>query len=173
MRCSLVGLLAAVALPGVAAAQQKQQTKPNIVIIWGDDIGYWNVSAYNQGMIGYRRRTSTASRKKARSSPTGTAKTYARRGRACSSPGRFGFRTGIAEGWLAGCQEGLQARDVTIAQLLKAQGYMTAPFGKNHLGDADATLPTMHGFDEFFGSLYHLNAERGAGEPRLLQGSRR
>ena len=80
-------------------------------------------------------------------------------GRACFITGQVGFRTGMLKVGLPGAKEGLQARDVTIAQLLKAQGYMTAQFGKNHLGDADETLPTAHGFDEFFGSLYHLNAE--------------
>ena len=80
-------------------------------------------------------------------------------GRACFITGQSGFRTGMLKVGLPGAKEGLQARDVTIAELLKAQGYMTAQFGKNHLGDADETLPTAHGFDEFFGSLYHLNAE--------------
>ncbi len=79
--------------------------------------------------------------------------------------GQSGFRTGILKVGLPGAKEGLQARDVTIAQLLKAQGYMTAQFGKNHLGDADETLPTAHGFDEFFGSLYHLNAEQEPENP--------
>jgi arylsulfatase len=81
-------------------------------------------------------------------------------GRACFLTGQSGFRTGLLKVGLPGAKEGLQARDVTIAELLKAQGYMTAQFGKNHLGDADETLPTAHGFDEFFGSLYHLNAEQ-------------
>ena len=80
-------------------------------------------------------------------------------GRACFITGQSGFRTGMLKVGLPGAKEGLQARDVTIAELLKEQGYMTAQFGKNHLGDADETLPTAHGFDEFFGSLYHLNAE--------------
>jgi arylsulfatase len=80
-------------------------------------------------------------------------------GRACFITGQSGYRTGLLKVGLPGAKQGLQARDVTIAQLLKAQGYATAQFGKNHLGDADETLPTMHGFDEFFGSLYHLNAE--------------
>jgi arylsulfatase A-like enzyme len=86
-------------------------------------------------------------------------------GRACFITGQSGFRTGLLKVGLPGAKGGLQARDVTIAQLLKAQGYMTAQFGKNHLGDADTTLPTMHGFDEFFGSLYHLNAEQEPENP--------
>ena len=81
-------------------------------------------------------------------------------GRACFITGQSGFRTGMLKVGLPGAKEGLKARDVTIAELLKAQGYMTAQFGKNHLGDADSTLPTAHGFDEFMGSLYHLNAEQ-------------
>src|SRR6185369_7828897 len=86
-------------------------------------------------------------------------------GRACFITGQSGFRTGLLKVGLPGAKEGLQALDVTIAQLLKAQGYMTAQFGKNHLGDADDTLPTAHGFDEFFGSLYHLNAEQEPEHP--------
>jgi arylsulfatase A-like enzyme len=86
-------------------------------------------------------------------------------GRAAFITGQVGFRTGLLKVGLPGAKEGLQPEDVTLAQLLKAQGYMTAQFGKNHLGDADATLPTAHGFDEFFGSLYHLNAEQEPENP--------
>ena len=86
-------------------------------------------------------------------------------GARASSPARAGFRTGLLKVGLPGAKEGLQARDVTIAELLKAQGYITGQFGKNHLGDLDEHLPTAHGFDEFFGSLYHLNAEEEPENP--------
>src|SRR5213080_2191962 len=149
-------------------AQAKQ---PNILIIWGDDIGYWNVSAYNQGVMGYRTPNIDRLAKEGALFTDWYGQQSCTAGRAAFITGQSGFRTGLLKVGLPGAKEGLQARDVTIAQLLKAQGYMTAQFGKNHLGDADATLPTMHGFDEFFGSLYHPQRGAGAGESGLLQGS--
>ena len=133
--------------------------KPNILIIWGDDIGYWNISAYNQGMMGYKTPNIDRIAKEGALFTDWYGQQSCTAGRACFITGQFGFRTGMLKVGLPGAKEGLKARDVTIAELLKAQGYMTAQFGKNHLGDADDTLPTAHGFDEFFGSLYHLNAE--------------
>jgi arylsulfatase len=153
--------LVAFALP--AAAQQKkadtQQKKPNILIIWGDDIGYWNVSAYNQGMMGYKTPNIDSIAKQGALFTDWYGQQSCTAGRAAFITGQVGFRTGLLKVGLPGAKEGLQARDVTIAELLKAQGYVTGQFGKNHLGDLDAHLPTAHGFDEFFGSLYHLNAE--------------
>ena len=163
-------------LPGFAIAQQKKSTtaqpatdnsgagpamvgKPNIIIIWGDDIGYWNVSAYNQGMMGYKTPNIDRIAKEGALFTDWYGQQSCTAGRACFITGQVGFRTGMLKVGLPGAKEGLQARDVTIAQLLKAQGYATAQFGKNHLGDLDEHLPTAHGFDEFFGSLYHLNAE--------------
>ena len=142
-----------------------QQKKPNILVIWGDDIGYWNVSAYNQGMMGYKTPNIDRIAKEGALFTDWYGQQSCTAGRACFITGQSGFRTGLLKVGLPGAKEGLQARDVTIAQLLKAQGYMTAQFGKNHLGDADATLPTMHGFDEFYGSLYHLNAEQEPENP--------
>jgi len=139
-----------------AAAADK---KPNIVIIWGDDIGYWNVSAYNQGMMGYKTPNIDRIAKEGVLFTDWYGQQSCTAGRAAFITGQSGFRTGLLKVGLPGAKEGLQARDVTLAQLLKAQGYMTAQFGKNHLGDLDEHLPTAHGFDEFFGSLYHLNAE--------------
>jgi arylsulfatase len=140
-------------------AVSAQSRKPNILIIWGDDIGYWNVSAYNQGMMGYK----TPNIDRIASEGALFTDWYGQQsctaGRASFITGQVGFRTGMLKVGLPGAKEGLAARDVTIAQLLKAQGYMTGQFGKNHLGDRDEHLPTAHGFDEFFGSLYHLNAE--------------
>jgi len=142
--------------PAVAHAQAK---KPNIVVIWGDDIGWWNVSAYNQGMMGYKTPNIDRIAKEGALFTDWYGQQSCTAGRACFITGQSGFRTGLLKVGLPGAKEGLQARDVTIAQLLKAQGYATAQFGKNHLGDLDEHLPTAHGFDEFFGSLYHLNAE--------------
>ena len=133
--------------------------KPNIVVLWGDDIGYWNISAYNLGMMGYKTPNIDSIAKDGALFTDWYGQQSCTAGRACFITGQSGFRTGMLKVGLPGAKEGLQARDVTIAELLKAQGYMTAQFGKNHLGDADETLPTAHGFDEFYGSLYHLNAE--------------
>ena len=140
------------------SAQQKK--KPNIIVLWGDDIGYWNISAYNQGMMGYKTPNIDRIAKQGALFTDWYGQQSCTAGRACFITGQSGFRTGMLKVGLPGAKEGLQARDVTMAELLKAQGYATAQFGKNHLGDADSTLPTAHGFDEFFGSLYHLNAEQ-------------
>jgi len=139
--------------------------KPNIVILWGDDIGYWNISAYNHGMMGYKTPNIDRIAREGALFTDWYGQQSCTAGRACFITGQSGFRTGMLKVGLPGAKEGLKARDVTIAELLKAQGYMTAQFGKNHLGDADETLPTAHGFDEFFGSLYHLNAEQEPENP--------
>ncbi len=154
----------AVLLSSVPALAQSA-SKPNILIIWGDDIGYWNVSAYSHGMMGYKTPNIDRIAKEGALFTDWYGQQSCTAGRACFITGQAGYRTGLLKVGLPGAKEGIQARDVTIAQLLKAQGYMTAQFGKNHLGDADATLPTMHGFDEFMGSLYHLNAEQEPENP--------
>ena len=138
-------------------AQEKK--KPNILVIWGDDIGYWNVSAYNQGMMGYRTPNIDRIAKEGGLFTDWYGQQSCTAGRAAFITGQTPFRTGMLKVGLPGAKEGLQARDVTIAELLKPLGYVTGQFGKNHLGDLDEHLPTAHGFDEFFGSLYHLNAE--------------
>jgi arylsulfatase len=159
-RC-LLGATLAFTFTGLGATDALAQAKkPNILVIWGDDIGYWNVSAYNQGMMGYKTPNIDRIAKEGALFTDWYGQQSCTAGRACFITGQSGFRTGLLKVGLPGAKEGLQARDVTIAQLLKAQGYMTAQFGKNHLGDADETLPTAHGFDEFMGSLYHLNAEQ-------------
>lgn len=143
----------------LCAVTATAQDRPNIVIIWGDDIGYWNISAYNQGMMGYKTPNIDRIAKEGALFTDWYGQQSCTAGRACFITGQVGFRTGMLKVGLPGAKEGLKGRDVTIAELLKGQGYATGQFGKNHLGDADDTLPTAHGFDEFFGSLYHLNAE--------------
>ena len=141
------------------------EKKPNFLILWGDDIGWFNISAYNHGMMGYKTPNIDRIAKEGAMFTDWYGQQSCTAGRACFITGQSGFRTGMLKVGLPGAKEGLQARDVTIAELLKDQGYMTAQFGKNHLGDADETLPTAHGFDEFFGSLYHLNAEQEPENP--------
>src|SRR5688572_367666 len=150
-------MLLFLAIPFFVSAQKK---KPNILIIWGDDIGVWNISAYNHGMMGYKTPNIDRIAKEGAMFTDWYGQQSCTAGRAAFITGQSGFRTGMLKVGLPGAKEGLKARDVTIAELLKGQGYMTAQFGKNHLGDADDTLPTAHGFEEFFGSLYHLNAEQ-------------
>jgi arylsulfatase len=150
---------------GIALTALAADKKPNILVLWGDDIGYWNISAYNQGMAGYKTPNLDRLAQEGAKFTDWYGQQSCTAGRSCFITGQSGFRTGLLKVGLPGAKEGLQARDVTIAQLLKAQGYMTAQFGKNHLGDLDEHLPTAHGFDEFFGSLYHLNAEQEPEHP--------
>jgi arylsulfatase len=151
-----VSVAISLAVLGAATAADK---KPNILIIWGDDIGYWNVSAYNQGMMGYKTPNIDSIAKQGALFTDFYGQQSCTAGRAAFITGQSPFRTGLLKVGLPGAKEGLQKEDVTLAQLLKQQGYVTGQFGKNHLGDRDEHLPTAHGFDEFFGSLYHLNAE--------------
>jgi arylsulfatase A-like enzyme len=162
-----LALRVAVVLTVVLASAANAQTrkKPNVLIIWGDDIGYWNVSAYNQGMMGYKTSNIDRIAKEGALFTDWYGQQSCTAGRSAFITGQSGFRTGNLKVGLPGAKEGIQARDVTLAQLLKAQGYMTAQFGKNHLGDRDEHLPTAHGFDEFLGSLYHLNAEEEPENP--------
>jgi len=138
--------------------------QPNILIIWGDDIGQSNLSCYSNGVMGYR----TPNIDRIASEGALFTDYYGEQsctaGRAAFITGQNPYRTGLTKVGLPGAPLGLQAGDPTIATALKAQGYATGQFGKNHLGDRDEHLPTMHGFDEFFGNLYHLNAEE---EPEL------
>jgi len=143
----------------VLGATNAASKKPNILIIWGDDIGYWNVSAYNLGMMGYKTPNIDRIAKEGALFTDFYGQQSCTAGRAAFITGQSPFRTGLLKVGLPGAKQGLQKGDVTLAQLLKQQGYITGQFGKNHLGDLDEHLPTAHGFDEFFGSLYHLNAE--------------
>jgi arylsulfatase len=138
--------------------------KPNIVIIWGDDIGQSNLSCYSDGLMGYRTPNIDRIANEGMRFTDSYAEQSCTAGRSSFITGQSGFRTGNTKVGMPGAAQGLQPRDVTIAQLLKAQGYATGQFGKNHLGDRNEFLPTMHGFDEYYGPLYHLNASE---EPEL------
>jgi arylsulfatase len=133
--------------------------KPNILVIWGDDIGGFNISAYNQGMMGYRTPNIDSIAKEGAMFTDWYGQQSCTAGRAAFITGQSPIRTGLTKVGLPGAPEGMKKEDPTIATLLKAQGYVTGQFGKNHLGDRDEMLPTAHGFDEFYGNLYHLNAE--------------
>ncbi len=133
--------------------------RPNILILWGDDIGQFNVSAYNLGMMGYKTPNIDSIAKDGAQFTDWYGQQSCTAGRAAFITGQSPIRTGLTKVGLPGAKEGLQKQDPTIAELLKPLGYMTGQFGKNHLGDLDEMLPSNHGFDEFFGNLYHLNAE--------------
>jgi arylsulfatase len=135
------------------------QDKPNILVIWGDDIGWMNTSAYNRGMMGYKTPNIDRIANEGALFTDWYGQQSCTAGRAAFVTGQSPFRTGLLKVGLPGAKEGLSEKDPTIAGLLKNHGYMTAQYGKNHLGDLDEHLPTNHGFDEFFGNLYHLNAE--------------
>src|SRR5262245_24089506 len=139
--------------------------KPNIVIIWGDDIGQTNLSCYSDGLMGYRTPNIDRIANEGMRFTDAYAEQSCTAGRSSFITGQCGFRTGNTKVGMPGAAQGLQHRDVTIAQLLKAQGYATAQFGKNHLGDRNEHLPTVHGFDEFYGALYHLNASEEPEQP--------
>ena len=156
----ILRLLTATLLLAAWTGGANAQDKPNIVVLWGDDVGWFNISAYNNGIMGYRTPNIDSIANEGAMFTDWYGEQSCTAGRSAFITGQSGYRTGNLKVGLPGATEGLQARDVTLAELLKAQGYATAQFGKNHLGDADETLPTAHGFDEFFGSLYHLNAEQ-------------
>lgn len=133
--------------------------KPNILIIWGDDIGISNVSAYSDGLMGYRTPNIDRIANEGVKFTDHYGEQSCTAGRAAFITGQNPYRTGLTKVGMPGADIGLRAEDPTIATALKNVGYATGQFGKNHLGDRDEFLPTMHGFDEFFGNLYHLNAE--------------
>jgi arylsulfatase len=143
--------------PPTASAQAKQ---PNILVIFGDDVGYWNLSAYNHGAMGYRTPNIDRLAKEGALFTDYYGQQSCTAGRAAFITGQSPIRTGLTKVGLPGSPLGLQKEDPTIANLLKPLGYMTFQNGKNHLGDRNEFLPTVHGFDEFYGNLYHLNAEQ-------------
>ncbi|WP_454753741.1 arylsulfatase [Cupriavidus necator] len=160
--CILIALTLTL-IPALAFAQTPA-TKPNIVVIFGDDIGMWNVGAYAHGMMGRTPNIDSLARDGALftdhyGQPSCTA------GRAAFITGQMPVRTGMTTIGIPGSSRGIQKEDPTLAEVLKTQGYATGQFGKNHLGDRNEFLPTVHGFDEWFGNLYHLNAEE---EPEEL-----
>lgn len=156
MKKSIFIVLLAFLAAGVYA--QRNQ-KPNILVIWGDDIGRSNISAYTMGMMGYKTPNIDRIAKEGIIFTDYYGEQSCTAGRSSFITGQSVFRTGLSKVGLPGAELGLQVEDPTIAVLLKDQGYATGQFGKNHLGDRDEHLPTNHGFDEFLGNLYHLNAE--------------
>lgn len=148
-------------ISGVVTAQEK----PNILVIMGDDIGFWNLSYNNRGMMGYK----TPNIDKLAAEGAIFTDYYAEQsctaGRAAFITGQMPVRTGMTKVGIPGATLGIQSEDPTLAELLKPHGYATGQFGKNHLGDLDEFLPTNHGFDEFYGNLYHLNAEETPENP--------
>jgi len=165
LRSLLIAALAATSLISQVSAQEAAAKKPNILVIWGDDIGQFNVSAYNMGMMGYKTPNIDSIAKDGALFTDWYGQQSCTAGRAAFITGQSPIRTGLTKVGLPGAPEGMKKEDPTIATLLKAQGYVTGQFGKNHLGDRDDMLPTKHGFDEFFGNLYHLNAEEEPEHP--------
>ena len=159
---TLVAVAIWVSISGTAHAQSD---KPNILIIWGDDIGGFNISANNQGMMGYKTPNIDSIAKEGALFTDWYGQQSCTAGRAAFITGQSPMRTGLTKVGLPGAPEGMQKEDPTIADLLKPLGYVTGQFGKNHLGDLDHMLPTNHGFDEFYGNLYHLNAEEEPEHP--------
>ena len=155
-----LGLAAGLAMSvsGFALAQDTAQ-KPNILVIFGDDIGQTNLSIYSKGLMGYRTPNIDRIGREGAIFTDYYAEQSCTAGRSTFLTGQVPLRTGLSKVGLPGADVGLQASDATLATALKEQGYATGQFGKNHLGDKDEFLPTAHGFDEFFGNLYHLNAE--------------
>ncbi|HNV22831.1 MAG TPA: sulfatase-like hydrolase/transferase, partial [Candidatus Hydrogenedentes bacterium] len=140
--------------------------KPNILVIYGDDIGVFNISAYNMGMMGSRTPNIDRIAQEGALFTDYYGQQSCTAGRAAFITGQHPFRTGLLKVGLPGAALGLQPQDPTIADLLKNHGYVTGQFGKNHLGDRNEFLPSVHGFDEFFGNLYHLNAEEEPEDPQ-------
>ncbi len=151
-------LTSAAALIGVSGPLQAQDKKPNIIVIMGDDIGMWNIGAYHRGLMAGRTPNLDKIAKEGMLFTDYYAEASCTAGRANFVTGELPIRTGMTTVGQAGASVGLPAEACTIATALKAQGYATGQFGKNHLGDKNEFLPTVHGFDEFFGYLYHLDA---------------
>ena len=158
---ALVFMAAFVSVPASAGQTQR----PNILVIWGDDIGYWNLSTNNDGMMGYETPNIDSIADQGAKFTDAYSEQSCTAGRSAFITGQHPIRTGLLKVGLPGAKEGLSEKDPTIATMLKPHGYATAQIGKNHLGDRNDFLPTLHGFDEFFGNLYHLNAEEEPENP--------
>ena len=154
-----LGLLLAVTTVSAAPAVAQSGKPLNFLMIMADDIGYWNISAYNMGMMGYKTPNIDRIAREGMMFTDAYGEQSCTAGRASFITGQSGFRTGLLKVGLPGAKEGMRKEDPTIAEYLKSKGYATAQYAKNHFGDLDEQLPTNHGFDEFFGNLYHLNAE--------------
>ena len=159
IRIATIVMASLVLVTVVPFAQAAPDKKPNILVMFGDDIGMWNISAYSRGMMGYRTPNIDRIAKEGAIFTDVYGQQSCTAGRAAFITGQSPIRTGLLKVGLPGAPEGLSEKDPTIANLLKAQGYATGQFGKNHLGDRNEFVPTLHGFDEFFGNFYHLNAE--------------
>jgi arylsulfatase A-like enzyme len=165
LRVAAFCLMVGPCLAGASAFAQPAKTKPNIVVIFADDVGIWNISAYHRGMMGGRTPNIDRLAKEGALFTDYYSQNSCTAGRAAFITGQSPFRTGLLKVGLPGAKQGLQDKDPTIAEMLKTQGYLTAQIGKNHLGDRNEYLPTRHGFDEFYGNLYHLNAEEEPEDP--------
>ncbi len=165
LKNTVLTLVAVVIWVSISGTAHAQSDKPNILIIWGDDIGGFNISANNQGIMGYTTPNIDSIAKEGALFTDWYGQQSCTAGRAAFITGQSPMRTGLTKVGLPGAPEGMQKEDPTIADLLKPLGYVTGQFGKNHLGDLDHMLPTNHGFDEFFGNLYHLNAEEEPEHP--------
>ena len=159
---TIITILAALALMAQSAISQE---KPNLLVIWGDDIGIINISAYGDGIMGYQTPNIDRIAKEGMRFTDYYGDQSCTAGRSSFITGQSPLRTGLSKVGMPGAELGLQERDLTLAEMLKPLGYQTGQFGKNHLGDKDKHLPTEHGFDEFFGNLYHLNAEEEPEDP--------
>ena len=162
---SYTTILALMAVLSSFATAASQKQPPNILVIWGDDIGYWNLSTNNDGMMGYQTPNIDSIAEQGAKFTDAYSEQSCTAGRSAFITGQHPIRTGLLKVGLPGAKEGLSEKDPTIATLLKPHGYATAQIGKNHLGDRNEFLPTLHGFDEFFGNLYHLNAEEEPENP--------
>jgi len=157
---ALVVLVSTLTTPALSAAE-----KPNILVIWGDDIGIWNISKYSHGLMGYPTPGIDRIANEGMMFTDYYGEQSCTAGRSAFITGQHPIRTGLTKVGIPGADLGLQPEDPTLAELLKPHGYTTGQFGKNHLGDRDEFLPSNHGFDEFFGNLYHLNAEEQPEDP--------
>ncbi len=169
MRMRILKLVMTAVVALAMAVPLSAQDRPNILVIWGDDIGWFNISAYNDGMMGYRTPNIDRLADEGMRFTDAYGENSCTAGRAAFITGQSPFRTGLLKVGLPGAPEGMNDQDPTIATLLKDMGYATGQFGKNHLGDRDEHLPSNHGFDEFFGNLYHLNAEEEPENPDYPQ----
>ncbi len=163
LRAGLTALLTVACLTSVAA--QAADTKPNILVIFGDDIGWMNVSSYGGDIMGVSTPNIDRIGKEGLRLSAFYAQPSCTAGRAAFITGQLPVRTGLTTVGTTGSPAGLQKEDITLAEVLKTKGYATAQFGKNHLGDLEEHLPQHHGFDEFFGTLYHLNANEDLEDP--------
>jgi arylsulfatase A-like enzyme len=165
IRVICLSVVAAVVVATTIPAAAQQVRKPNILVIFGDDIGQSNISAYTFGLMGYKTTNIDRIAKEGLVFTDYYAEQSCTAGRSSFITGQSVIRTGLSKVGIPGATVGLQPKDITIAEALKPLGYVTGQFGKNHLGDRNEYLPTVHGFDEFFGNLYHLNAEEDPEDP--------